>query len=389
MAEFSGFWSSGSTGDQVAQYTQAHHADMVRVIAGASGPGGVLPVSQLYNDLAGIIASANTFRIASGEAVVDGKWYKNTASIDLNVPSATGAGNTRIDRFVLRVSWPGYTVRITRIQGTNAANPSPPALTQTSGATYDLPLYQVRVNTSGTLSNVVDERVWASWAVVDDATLEKVSQVLRIKDNGVTAVKIASSAVTTPKIANDAVEAAKLASSSVETAKLATGAVTAAKLASNAVETDKILNLAVTNAKLAADSVSTSKIVNLSITAAKLADYTITDTKLGNRALILPRRQGGDVFNWAFGGTSNYTPGRVAIQVGAVDVIVEDETTVRVDYPQAFQYRPLVFLTPSGSTRACTAYVTTGTNAYFRLQIVADVYDLQTTIQWLAIGEPV
>lgn len=160
MTEFSYWWTTSGTpaGDQVASYTQVHLARIAAVLAACSGFEGIAP--GYLDELAGTVAGANTVEIATGGAVVDGKVYDSDAAVNVNIPSASGGGNTRIDRIVLRVSWAGFTARLTRIAGTDAASPTAPAITQTSGTTYDILLYQALVNTSGTVT-LTDERVWA------------------------------------------------------------------------------------------------------------------------------------------------------------------------------------------------------------------------------------
>lgn len=98
--------------------------------------------------------------VASGSALADGKGYLNNASLNVNIPSAIGAGNLRIDRIVLRASWAAFTVAITRIAGTDAASPTAPAITQTSGTTYDIMLHRALVDTAGTVT-LTDERTLA------------------------------------------------------------------------------------------------------------------------------------------------------------------------------------------------------------------------------------
>jgi hypothetical protein len=161
MSEFSYWWTTSGTpsGDQVASYTQAHLARIAAVLAACSGFEGVAP--GYLNSLAGTVTGANTVQINTGGAVVDGKVYDSDSAVNVNIPSASGGGNTRIDRIVLRVSWSAFTVRITRIAGTDAASPAAPAITQTSGTTYDITLYQALVNTSGTVT-LTDERTVAS-----------------------------------------------------------------------------------------------------------------------------------------------------------------------------------------------------------------------------------
>lgn len=171
MTELSYLWTTtGSpTGDQVASYTQADWAKILTIVAACAHFEGVAPDS--LNAFALSFPSSETARVASGHAVVDGKPYENDGNEDLSIPAAVGGGNTRIDRIVLRTNWSAFTVRLTRIAGTDAASPTAPSITQTSGTTYDIPLYQVLVNTSGTVSLAVDEREWAA-PLVDDSTIE-------------------------------------------------------------------------------------------------------------------------------------------------------------------------------------------------------------------------
>ena len=150
MAEFSGLWSTGmGSGDSQASYTQLQDSLRAQVIAACNGFEGVGP--GYLNSLAGTVTGANAVQIDTGGALVDGKYYNNSAAVSVNIPSAVGGGNTRIDRIVLRASWASYTVRIYRIAGTDAVSPTAPAIVQTSGTTYDIKLYQALVNTSGTV----------------------------------------------------------------------------------------------------------------------------------------------------------------------------------------------------------------------------------------------
>lgn len=162
MAEFSLPWTTDAAtpeGDQQASYTQMQLAIMHSIIAACSGFEGVAP--GVKNELACAAAGANTVSVATGGAVVDGIVYHNDASQNVNIPSAVGSGNTRIDRIVLRADWASFTVRVHRIAGVDAANPSAPAITQNSGTTYDIMLAQVLVDTAGTVT-VTDERTWAA-----------------------------------------------------------------------------------------------------------------------------------------------------------------------------------------------------------------------------------
>ena len=162
MAESSYWWTTSdpAVGDGLVSYTQAHLATVARVLAACSGFEGVAP--GYLNQLAPTANGANTVAVNTGGAVVDGKVYLNSASVNVNIPSASGGGNTRIDRITVRVVWAGatQTTRITRIAGTDAASPTAPALVQTTGTTYDISLATVLVNTAGTVV-VTDARTWA------------------------------------------------------------------------------------------------------------------------------------------------------------------------------------------------------------------------------------
>jgi hypothetical protein len=162
MAQNSGFWTTTgtATGHQTAGYTQANLSTAMQIIAACSGSEGV--AHEYLNQLAGTVTGANTVAINTGAAMVDGKWYINDASADVDIPDAVGVGNTRIDRIVLRADWAGFDVEITRIAGTDAVSPTAPAVTTTSGTTYDIMLYQALVTTAGAVT-ITDERQWATW----------------------------------------------------------------------------------------------------------------------------------------------------------------------------------------------------------------------------------
>lgn len=166
MTETSGYWTTDDTtpeGHQVASYTQVIAAKAWAILAACGGFEGVAP--GYLNALVGSVTGANTARIGTGGGIVDGQWYENGAAVDVNIPSAVGGGNTRIDRVVLRITWASFACVITRIAGTDAGSPTAPAITQTPGTTYDIKLYQALVNTGGTVT-LTDERSWATRGLV-------------------------------------------------------------------------------------------------------------------------------------------------------------------------------------------------------------------------------
>lgn len=159
MAEVSGFWTTSGTptGHQVSGYTQAHHSKSLTIAAGVGKSEGVA-VGYL-NELAPTVSAVNTVSVASGGALVDGKWYENNSAVAINIPSSA-AGTTRIDRIVIRANWAAFTTQITRIAGTDSGTPTVPALLRSSGTTYDIPLCQALINASGVIT-ITDERAMA------------------------------------------------------------------------------------------------------------------------------------------------------------------------------------------------------------------------------------
>jgi hypothetical protein len=206
MTEKSYWWTTGGAGDGSAEYTRSDHQWITWSTSACFGGDGVGPT--FLNALSGSVPGANTARIATGVAIVDGKPYKSDANVDVSIPSAVGGGNTRIDRVVLRADWTAQTVRITRISGTDAGSPVAPALTQTSGTTWDTPLYQALVDTAGTVT-LTDERQMAKIDTGDISLLAITSAL--IGPNAVIAGKLADGAVdTTARMANDIVDDTKV-----------------------------------------------------------------------------------------------------------------------------------------------------------------------------------
>ena len=95
--------------------------------------------------------------VAAGAALVNGKYYANSASIDVAV--ASPAVNPRIDRIVLRIGYAAKTILVKLLAGAENVAPTPPALTQTDGTTWEISLCQVLITTGGVIT-VTDERKW-------------------------------------------------------------------------------------------------------------------------------------------------------------------------------------------------------------------------------------
>lgn len=281
MTESSYLWTTSSAGDGAATYTRSDLSNAMKVIGACMDDEGV--AAGLLNLLAPTTTGVNNAHIDTGGGLVDGKPYYNSAAVDVTIPSASGGGNTRIDRVVLRADWTAQTVRITRIAGTDAASPTAPAITQNSGTIYDIKLAQALVNTAGTVT-ITDERVFA----VPGSALTALSLLGR-SANSVGALALISTTAGTGHALRESGNA------------------------------------------LGFGPVSSSGIANDSI----------DDTKAGNRVPQFYRRQGGDASDWSFSGTTNYTPTSVRMQAGIVTAGVGG--TVTVTFPAAFSNKPLVF----------------------------------------------
>ncbi len=106
-------------------------------------------------------------------------------------------------------------------------------------------------------------------AVADQVTIEGEgtnASTFKVKDSGISTVKLADEAVTSPKILD--------------------GTIIVDDLANDAIETSKIKDLNVTTDKLANDAVTTGKILNETILNEDIADNTITTHKIAGQIAV-------------------------------------------------------------------------------------------------------
>jgi hypothetical protein len=107
---------------------------------------------------------AMTVEVATGTAMVQGRFCENDAALTLAVPAADTT-YPRIDRVVVRLSvTPGRTIDILVKKGTPAPSPVPPGLTRTP-ETWELSLAQIFVAAGAKMvqsANITDERGNAS-----------------------------------------------------------------------------------------------------------------------------------------------------------------------------------------------------------------------------------
>lgn len=125
--------------------------------------------SKLWTD--GVIAGARNgfvttttsglgISVNTGDAILDG--FRCYADGTTALTAATADPSLpRIDLLVFRIDESGHTSTIALITGTPASSPSAPAATKTVGGTYELPLYNVRVNAgSTTITSLTDVRTY-------------------------------------------------------------------------------------------------------------------------------------------------------------------------------------------------------------------------------------
>lgn len=149
MAERSQPWDTNATGDGPSGgYTETQTEEFFRDLFSGDRytTDGVLPGN--LNQLA-VTSATNQVTVASGAAIVYGKYYQNTSSLNTAVTSPT-TGTTGL-RVVLRASWAAQTVRVTVVKNTDGTSAAP-AATQTAGTTWDITLATGTITTGGSIS---------------------------------------------------------------------------------------------------------------------------------------------------------------------------------------------------------------------------------------------
>src|SRR4030042_3479556 len=150
MVETSKFWDGIAIGDATtAPYSSDEYARVQRdLIRAAGADAGPLMGTGVAPDL-GLTVRATTpvsasVEVTAGAAIVRGTWYSSDATETL-VIAANGSGNPRIDTIVLRKDYVAQTIRLAVLPGTPAVTPAAPALTQTDGVTWEIPLADIAV----------------------------------------------------------------------------------------------------------------------------------------------------------------------------------------------------------------------------------------------------
>lgn len=152
MSETSSVWDGVSLGDaSAAPYSAAEWAALQNLLHGVGTTFlnyGVLRGTGdgTNNPLAVLEASptAKAVKVQTGSALVNGRVYTNSAIETLAVAD-NSSGFTRIDSVILRVDVLLQTVRLVVKQGTPAASPARPTLTQ-DASTWEIALADLTLN---------------------------------------------------------------------------------------------------------------------------------------------------------------------------------------------------------------------------------------------------
>lgn len=288
MAQDSWFWTTGATGDGATAYTQAKVILWQRqTFVGADNEG---MLKDYLNELA-TTGATSPVATNTGGAYVHGFPYNNSASVDTAIP--TPSSNTRIDRLVLRANWSAQTVRITRIAGTEGSG-TPPAMTQTDGTTWDIPLYQVSITTGGAIT-LTDEREFLhpNIAVNTDMLDDDAVALAKMADNSVDSPQYVDGSIDKVHLAADIVDGTKIEDDAINSEHIATGAVDLDHMSVNSVDSDQYVDGSIDRVHLEADIIDGTKIeddavdsehyVDGSIDTAHVGDSQITAAKIANR----------------------------------------------------------------------------------------------------------
>ena len=177
---------------------------------------------------------------------------------------------------------------------------------------------------------------------VDNSTLQIASDVVKVKDLGVTTAKLADSSVTSAKIVDATIATGDLADNAVATAKIVDGAVTSAKILDATIATGDIADGAVTSAKIADGTIAPADLAstvysqfNATASAACNSALTISavgapaatpDTVAGTTLTFSPSRV-GQVFLVLGSADLTYTAG-FSQGAGVVGLSVDNSNTI-------------------------------------------------------------
>lgn len=148
MTQYSTPWDGTSIGD-AGPYSAADWQQIWKLLFhGERADSGVLidsgGVGAFGLQVTQSTPTGTSIDVLPGAALVQGAWYYSDDTETLAI-AANASGNPRIDTIILRADYPAQTVRVAVLQGTPAASPTPPALTQVAGVMWEIPLADIAV----------------------------------------------------------------------------------------------------------------------------------------------------------------------------------------------------------------------------------------------------
>lgn len=127
---------------------------------------------EVYGD-----SSGRQVKVKSGGFWIKGHFAYDTAETTLAL-TINVSGNPRIDVIVAEIDWVNNTMEFAVIQGTPAATPSAPALTQTDGVIWQIKLAQVAIingYTTVASTDVTDYRSYTQCGILNALSVNTVS----------------------------------------------------------------------------------------------------------------------------------------------------------------------------------------------------------------------
>lgn len=146
-------WDGVLVGDASrAPYSAEEWDDVWEHMFGSDANNGVIPgwLEELE-----VTGAASPVTVHTGRAMVKGKWYETDADVTIAVP--TPAGATRTDYVILRSDYTAQTIRAVLLQNGAEGTGTPPALTQTDGTMWEIPLAEIAITVGGVIT-VTDVR---------------------------------------------------------------------------------------------------------------------------------------------------------------------------------------------------------------------------------------
>ena len=395
MAEKSFPWTNNATGDgTLGGYTALEWGELHRYLfnGGQEATQGVL--KGVLNELA-VTGTSSPVAVNTGAAVVYGKVYQNTASVNLTV--STPAVGTTGGHVILRLDWTAQTVRLVAVRNTDGVN-STPSLTQSTSTQWEIRLATFTITTGGVIA-LTDARAYCHYGMrIDLNNVDGLSAATAIPYGDAnsrltsgTELSYTDSTNTLAVLANGGDPRFVLGDGG--------GAGLFGYLQWNSAADEMRLG---TNT--GGDTIKVSEAGQVTLSpASATAPIVLSPNGQGQKvtglaadmaATLQLRRQGGSATDWSSGGTSNFTPTTAREEVGVAVITITPGNSFAdtvVTFPTAFGQVPHV-MTSLQRTSLCSGYVlnwgadATTTTATIRVERNGTSGTTIVTVNWHAIG---